>query len=269
MLLGDFLSDVVNTVAEIIKMRDVGINQLALEARQEVCTVQLNRSEPIQGFPRVSRGLLQIVFFGRRHGVVRRSFESGMCQKIHTFTPVYNGRFQDYCTCDFKTTAYLNLLPDTTGNAPESSYPYGTAAAILSTLRGPTRGLAPLTCYTGRLSDVVELGNPYSTAHSAAVFEGAGGRRYRCLRFGPETSDLLGVEKKTPHLSFEAMKTLTIQLSDETADRLEALAEQLGVSLEEVAQLSLDDQIKRLDREYEEAAEEVLSKNAELYRRLS
>jgi len=65
------------------------------------------------------------------------------------------------------------------------------------------------------------------------------------------------------------MKTLTIQLSDETADRLEALAEQLGMSLEEVAQLSLDDQIKRLDREYEEAAEEVLSKNAELYRRLS
>lgn len=65
------------------------------------------------------------------------------------------------------------------------------------------------------------------------------------------------------------MKTLTIQLSDETADRLEALADQFGMSLEEVAQVSIDDQLKRLDREYEEAAEEVLSKNAELYRRLS
>lgn len=65
------------------------------------------------------------------------------------------------------------------------------------------------------------------------------------------------------------MKTLTIQLSDETAGRLEALADQLGMSLEEVAQLSIDDQLKRLDREYEEAAEEVLSKNAELYQRLS
>jgi predicted transcriptional regulator len=65
------------------------------------------------------------------------------------------------------------------------------------------------------------------------------------------------------------MKTLTIQLSDETADRLKALAERHGMSLEEVAQVSLDDQLKRLGQEYEEAAEEVLSKNAELYRRLS
>lgn len=65
------------------------------------------------------------------------------------------------------------------------------------------------------------------------------------------------------------MKTLTIQLSDETADRLERLAEQFGMSLEEVVQVSIDDQIKRLDREYEDAAEQVLSKNAELYRRLS
>jgi predicted transcriptional regulator len=65
------------------------------------------------------------------------------------------------------------------------------------------------------------------------------------------------------------MKTLTIQLSDETAGRLEALADQLGMSLEEVAQISIDDQLKRLGQEYEEAAEEVLSKNADLYQRLS
>jgi len=65
------------------------------------------------------------------------------------------------------------------------------------------------------------------------------------------------------------MKTLTIELSDKTAERLESLADQLGMSLEEVAQLSLDDQMKRLGQEYDEAAEQVLSKNAELYRRLS
>lgn len=67
----------------------------------------------------------------------------------------------------------------------------------------------------------------------------------------------------------EAMKTLTIELSDKTAERLESLADQLGMSLEELAQLSLDDQMKRLRQEYDEAAEQVLSKNAELYRRLS
>jgi predicted transcriptional regulator len=65
------------------------------------------------------------------------------------------------------------------------------------------------------------------------------------------------------------MKTLTIELSDETADRLETLADELGMSLEEAAQISIDDQLKRLGQEYEEAAEEVLSKNAELYQRLS
>jgi len=65
------------------------------------------------------------------------------------------------------------------------------------------------------------------------------------------------------------MRTLTIQLSDETADRLQALAEKLGMSPEEVARASIDDQLKRLDREYEEAADEVLSKNSDLYQRLS
>ena len=65
------------------------------------------------------------------------------------------------------------------------------------------------------------------------------------------------------------MKTLTIRLSDETTDRLETLAAQLEMSLEEVAQESIDGQLKRLNREYDEATGEVLSKNAELYRRLS
>jgi predicted transcriptional regulator len=65
------------------------------------------------------------------------------------------------------------------------------------------------------------------------------------------------------------MKTFTIQLSDDTDDRLQYLADQLGMPLEEVTQVSIDDQLKRLDREYEEASEEMLSKNAELYQRLS
>jgi hypothetical protein len=65
------------------------------------------------------------------------------------------------------------------------------------------------------------------------------------------------------------MKTLTLQLSDDTAKRLEALADKLDASPEEIVQAGLADQLSRLDREYEEAAFQVLEKNAELYRRLS
>jgi len=66
-----------------------------------------------------------------------------------------------------------------------------------------------------------------------------------------------------------AMKTLTLQLSDDTAQRLEVLAEKLGVSPEEIVQAGLAEQLSRLDNEYEQAADRVLQKNAELYRRLS
>jgi len=66
-----------------------------------------------------------------------------------------------------------------------------------------------------------------------------------------------------------AMETLTLQLSDDTAQRLEVLAEKLGVSPEEIVQAGLAEQLSRLDSEYQQAADRVLQKNAELYRRLS
>ncbi|WP_143815251.1 DNA-binding protein [Longibacter salinarum] len=65
------------------------------------------------------------------------------------------------------------------------------------------------------------------------------------------------------------MKKLTLQLSDDTAQRLEVLAEKLGVSPEEIVQAGLAEQLSSLDREYEQAAARVLQKNEELYRRLS
>ncbi|NBC18641.1 MAG: ribbon-helix-helix protein, CopG family [Bacteroidetes bacterium] len=65
------------------------------------------------------------------------------------------------------------------------------------------------------------------------------------------------------------MKTLTIHLSDETADRLEALAQRLGVSAEDLVRSSVEEQFKSLDDDFEEAAQHVLAKNAELYRRLA
>lgn len=65
------------------------------------------------------------------------------------------------------------------------------------------------------------------------------------------------------------MKTLTINLSDEMADRLEALAQRLGVSAEDLVRSSVEEQFKSLDDDFEEAAQHVLAKNAELYRRLA
>ena len=65
------------------------------------------------------------------------------------------------------------------------------------------------------------------------------------------------------------MKTLKVHISDETAKRLELLAERIGLSPEEIAQAGIADQLAGLDEEYEEAATQVLSKNVELYRRLS
>jgi predicted transcriptional regulator len=65
------------------------------------------------------------------------------------------------------------------------------------------------------------------------------------------------------------MKTLTIRLSDETASRLEAMADQLGVSPEEIAETSLDEQLSRPEEDFKEALRRVLSKNAELYDRLA
>mgnify|MGYP006431109281 CR=1 FL=1 len=65
------------------------------------------------------------------------------------------------------------------------------------------------------------------------------------------------------------MKTFTINLPDETAERLEALAQRLGVSAEDLVRSSVKEQMERLDDDFEQAAEHVLTKNAELYRRLA
>lgn len=73
-----------------------------------------------------------------------------------------------------------------------------------------------------------------------------------------------------PNTNFlTAMKTLTINLSDEMADRLEALARRLGVSTEDLVRSSVEEQFKSLDDDFEEASQHVLAKNAELYRRLA
>lgn len=65
------------------------------------------------------------------------------------------------------------------------------------------------------------------------------------------------------------MTTMRIDLSDEQAHRLEQMAMRLGVDPGILVQISVRQMLAQPDKAFEEAASEVLEKNAELYRRLA
>lgn len=65
------------------------------------------------------------------------------------------------------------------------------------------------------------------------------------------------------------MTQITVQLPAERMARLQERAAQLGVSLEQLVQLSIEELLSQPDEQFQKAAEYVLQKNAELYRRLS
>ena len=65
------------------------------------------------------------------------------------------------------------------------------------------------------------------------------------------------------------MKTLELNLPEPTATKLEAAAELLNVSPEELAILSLEEKLAQLDEQFKSASDYVLNKNAELYKRLA
>lgn len=60
------------------------------------------------------------------------------------------------------------------------------------------------------------------------------------------------------------MKTLEIHIPDDVLAKIE----QYGVSVDEWIRVSVEEKLAR-DEEFERAAEHVLTKNAELYERLS
>ena len=64
------------------------------------------------------------------------------------------------------------------------------------------------------------------------------------------------------------MKTLEIQVPEEVAAKIEAAAHERGVSVEELVRTSVEEKLAR-DASVHVATEYVLSKNAELYDRLS
>jgi hypothetical protein len=64
------------------------------------------------------------------------------------------------------------------------------------------------------------------------------------------------------------VKILELQISDDVASKIEAAAGKRGVSVEDLVRLSVEEKLAR-DAEFERAAETVLTKNAELYKRLA
>lgn len=65
------------------------------------------------------------------------------------------------------------------------------------------------------------------------------------------------------------MAAVTVPLSEETLARLTALAKQAGQTPEEMLRASLEQWLANPAEDFAKAAEYVLKKNAELYRRLA
>jgi len=81
-------------------------------------------------------------------------------------------------------------------------------------------------------------------------------------------SQTLSTRPSGPKLEGD-MTSLEVSLDETTAKRLEQAAERLGVSTEELLRLSLQEKLDRLDEAFRSAADYVLDKNSELYRRLA
>jgi predicted transcriptional regulator len=62
---------------------------------------------------------------------------------------------------------------------------------------------------------------------------------------------------------------LTIELSPSQADRLRHAAERLGLAPEDLARAAITDVLSTPDEDFKAAADRVLRKNEELYRRLA
>lgn len=65
------------------------------------------------------------------------------------------------------------------------------------------------------------------------------------------------------------MTTITIALPEEPMSQLRKLAEEAGISPEELLRASVEHWLARPKEDFAQAAAYVLKKNAELYRRLA
>ena len=65
------------------------------------------------------------------------------------------------------------------------------------------------------------------------------------------------------------MSTLTITLSEDRLIRLQEIASRFNVRAEDLARVGIEELLRQPDETFKQAAEYILSKNAELYRRLA
>jgi hypothetical protein len=65
------------------------------------------------------------------------------------------------------------------------------------------------------------------------------------------------------------MGTITIMLPDERLRKLEDRAADLGITIEELVRLSVDELLAKSDEAFEQAVSRILEKNRELYERLA
>jgi antitoxin FitA len=65
------------------------------------------------------------------------------------------------------------------------------------------------------------------------------------------------------------MAAITINLTEQQLQKLQSLAQKLGMSTEELLSASVEDLLNSPQNEFNQAASYVLRKNAELYKRLA
>jgi predicted transcriptional regulator len=65
------------------------------------------------------------------------------------------------------------------------------------------------------------------------------------------------------------MTTITIELPSERLQTLQEMALKLGVSMEELVRVSVEDMLTQPEEQFRKAAQYVLKKNSELYKRLA
>ena len=65
------------------------------------------------------------------------------------------------------------------------------------------------------------------------------------------------------------MSTLTITLSEDRFAKLQEIAHRFNIKAEDLARVSIEELLTRTEDSFQRAAEYVLQKNADLYRRLA